>query len=797
MKKRGIGGHHRPTYSKTDIKSKRKSKIQWNIMDDTDTNHTPQPKSPPNSFDKMFSDDEDDKILGEIQKAGSGNGTARHGISLKRTGKSGGSYMPENESMISTGSSLNLGNDEIYYNTASRTDTIPSESSSTSTSKGLGKFATFFSSDMEQKLTMLKDAEAEREKRSIDYANNLVGKLAMSSPANNGTYSDSEKTVAMSSPIRKSYVNTIGSRSLSVDGKDSRDENLTGKAKNDSGKLVPTGVRRKKINSPYLSNLSSNPPSQTYSSQASVLDLLAETERKVDEAMSKDTHDESFSITSNKPLSQKYTEAIDIPPIELIDDDSITHETIDSEHDLLINVNTREGYEMIRQRNEKILDKGERAGYPTTLEPSNFKERISGEIEKLKDLFTLGRGKEEHWADEQTDLNGHTDDNTLKPPYYETLVKTKLLKYLSAKHSWRQGLPQEKAIEISELQLYKAFKDSRPLTVNEIMDLDLPADGGYFGPKGRSIASDVLSDRLSYFIFKKAKEISKIEWPLKSKSAEDLVDLSIGDNSLNAHRTDSDNKMNNPPPRLWWINVFEPGNYIMYVLVPEVLVRLIKQDLDTAKLEKEASKGAKKRSIKRKKPIPKQQSLNSYTNAHSLPKSKEFEFSTLAEADQVFREGTKYGNLRFPEMSDSDLQEQNTEMRQRELEMKEDEQDDDSLENIITGSYLLSSSPDGGISGSTSMATTASTSQKKRAFDSLDNGQSMANQSSRLLRKVEDNSTQQSNVPSKRKKDNQKLADKGVIKSTSGKKQTTLSAFQNKQENTRENDDSDDDDDLF
>lgn len=423
-----------------------------------------------------------------------------------------------------------------------------------------------------------------------------------------------------------------------------------------------------------------------------------------------------------------------------LDNDNNAYEDWSSDEDISISLLSSDpllAYETTKYKNCKILARGDLRRYPKKLDFDEFKNRVRGEFETIKKLILKGQHEcsNNYVAENErsfTDTKNASSFMVL--PYFEDVVKQKVLNQLRHMLFNRESSQEKKLETIHETQIYSHFRYGRSLKVENIVDLNLSSDPGYYGPKGHHIVTQILldNDEIMNILYDLAKSIKNVNWTPKlgedggddnSTNFDSISDSNPKVLAKNGHRKAKETRItDNLPPRLWWLDILQVPNYVSFVLVPEVLTRLIQLDrneLRLTELEENRVKSEtdplhsiltpsapssspirrKRMSIqKMKSNTDSSSSSQSQDTSQTSPKlvssssknldiilkiqkefGKDIKPTTLDEARKILEYSTKYGNIRFPDMSQqklieywADLDEQ---QRLYQIERKQDEKD--------------------------------------------------------------------------------------------------------------------------
>lgn len=420
-----------------------------------------------------------------------------------------------------------------------------------------------------------------------------------------------------------------------------------------------------------------------------------------------------------------------------LDNDNNAYEDWSSDEDISISLLSSDpllAYETTKYKNCKILARGDLRRYPKKLDFEEFKNRVRGEFETIKKLVLEGQHEfsNNYGTENRHSSDAKNESGYMVLPHFENIVKQKVLNQLRHTLFNRESSQGKKLETIHEAQIYSHFRYSRSLKVEDIVNLNLSSDPGYYGPKGYNIVTQILldNDEIMNILYDLAKNVKNLNWTPKlgeDGGEDNLTNFdSISDSNPNGLAENGHCKAQEAritddlPPRLWWLDILQVPNYVSFVLVPEVLTRLIQLDRNELRLTELEGNRAKSEldslhsiltpsaptssPIRRKRMSIQKMKSNSDSSSQSQdtfqtsPKlvsssfknsdiilkirkefGKDIKPTTLDDARKILEYSTKYGNIRFPDMSQqklieywADLDEQ---QRLYQIERKQDEKD--------------------------------------------------------------------------------------------------------------------------
>lgn len=291
------------------------------------------------------------------------------------------------------------------------------------------------------------------------------------------------------------------------------------------------------------------------------------------------------------------------------------------------------GYEYYEREQKKILEQGKERKYPETLDFKGIRERVLLIFEDLKGIIA-GQGISFYQETVSTNLYSFLRRKLVKKrltsngfdPSHIHKARTQLSGDLADEKAQQEREKIREIIQqvetLPEWELCREFKGTNPLSVKEVLELHLRSDTGYYGPATQDIiikmVTEILFDQLNDIVktHRKRKlrpladiEVAYYKRPQHPSASSSFTDSqnSIGptssfgpsDNDGSVHSPLSSFSQSQPqsqqiftqasegvgkftiplPPALWWLNIFGIPNYVSYVISPEVITRLIEEDL--------------------------------------------------------------------------------------------------------------------------------------------------------------------------------------------------------------------------
>lgn len=275
-------------------------------------------------------------------------------------------------------------------------------------------------------------------------------------------------------------------------------------------------------------------------------------------------------------------------------------------------------YEYYEREKNKVLEKGRKNKYPETIDFDKLKARV-GHL--MSDIIDILQGKSmstyqnrvyqtlcKYLSNTLYTRKMKNRSNTLRLEMFNKAQETNESPSKEQTSDFEQFFNNDEVREEYEKQLNELnkadpipkfytnmdlaveFQHKRPLTILEVVSLELEADHGYFGPKGNRVISDAATPRLRNILSEIIENSSltedthistkAIQVAVGSDSKLKKASNSVSMNSLNSDNSSVDMTSSSEPRFLWWLRIFGMINYIDYVIIPEIMSRLIMEDFN-------------------------------------------------------------------------------------------------------------------------------------------------------------------------------------------------------------------------